>query len=788
MRFTMPRFLLGVLFLVIIMAFAWVELITTAVPSTIEDFYGPGSQPMESGTLENPNKCDNCHGGYDTIVEPAFLWRGSMMSQAARDPLFFASVAIANQDAPESGDLCIRCHTPKGWLEGRSTPTDGSALTAADRQGVTCDYCHRVVTQTPLGVNPYPSDSFYTVNTYDADQDYLETLDSLPLWVGNGMYIVDSDKSKRGPFTDPDANHQFFYSPLHNSSALCGTCHDVSNPAFSAVYDSMGNIVDYAPNSWGQPAPDFNPHSQLPIERTYSEWLMSAYNSPGGIPSTAFGGNLANVSSCQDCHMRDTTGYGCNKTPPLRDNLPMHDLTGANTFVPLIIDAVYPGETDAEALAAGILRARYMLRNAATMTMTVGDTTNPSASVHIINETGHKLPSGYPEGRRIWLQIRAWSESGELFASGAYDTTTAVLTHDDQIKVYEVKPGISPGLASALGLESGPSFHFVLNDSLYKDNRIPPRGFTNANFDSIQAAPVGYSYADEQYWDDTEYNFGFTDSVIAVEATLYYQTTTKEYVEFLRDENVTNSWGNTLYDLWSTHGKSRPELMQYVHWGAPVTDNDHDGYIAAVDCDDNNPDIRPGATELLNCIDDNCDGLVDEDFNSEIHSYWTGCADTSDWFNIDNWNLREVPAPDAHVVIPELVLGDVYPVIEDTVVFRSLHIEQFANLEISPFGHVTVDSNAMQIAAIVIEGEFLNYGTLEVEGSDTIGIQIGPTGSFDIYGLLEVEGSGGDGIKNEGSMHVTTTGIVRLSSISGQPVVNSSAAIFTISGEVIVED
>ena len=150
--------------------------------------------------------------------------------------------------------------------------------------------------------------------------------------------------------------------------------------------------------------------------------------------------------------------------------------------------------------------------------------------------------------------------------------------------------------------------------------------------------------------------------------------------------------------------------------------------------------------------------------------------------------MSEVPAPDAHVVIPELVLGDVYPVIEDTVVFRSLHIEQFANLEISPFGHVTVDSNAMQIAAIVIEGEFLNYGTLEVEGSDTIGIQIGPTGSFDIYGLLEVEGSGGDGIKNEGSMHVTTTGIVRLSSISGQPVVNSSAAIFTISGEVIVED
>jgi len=41
---------------------------------------------------------------------------------------------------------------------------------------------------------------------------------------------------------------------------------------------------------------------------------------------------------------------------------------------------------------------------------------------------------------------------------------------------------------------------------------------------------------------------------------------------------------------------------------------------------------------------------------------------------------------------------------------------------------------------------------------------------------------------NEGNMHVTTTGIVHLSSILGQPVVNSPAAVFTISGEVVVED
>jgi len=74
------------------------------VPTTINDFFLPGSQPNQSGNLEHLSKCDNCHGGYDTVVEPAFNWRGSKMSQTARYPLHYASVTDANQDATESGD------------------------------------------------------------------------------------------------------------------------------------------------------------------------------------------------------------------------------------------------------------------------------------------------------------------------------------------------------------------------------------------------------------------------------------------------------------------------------------------------------------------------------------------------------------------------------------------------------------------------------------------------------------------------------------------------------------
>src|SRR5574341_1602074 len=126
-------------------AFVFAVSALASVPTTLNDFFFPGSQPGQSGQMETPDKCDNCHGGYNRAVEPAFNWRGSMMAQAARDPLFFACMAIANQDAPQSGDLCIRCHSPKGWLEGRSVPTNGSALTSEDREGIMCHFCHKMV-------------------------------------------------------------------------------------------------------------------------------------------------------------------------------------------------------------------------------------------------------------------------------------------------------------------------------------------------------------------------------------------------------------------------------------------------------------------------------------------------------------------------------------------------------------------------------------------------------------------------------------------------------------------
>ncbi len=104
----------------------------------------PGTQPGQASQIESVSKCDNCHGNFDPGGEPWFNWRGSMMAHASRDPIFWATVAIAEQDFDGAGDLCIRCHVPEGWLGGRSTPTDGSGLAEGDDDGVQCDVCHRL--------------------------------------------------------------------------------------------------------------------------------------------------------------------------------------------------------------------------------------------------------------------------------------------------------------------------------------------------------------------------------------------------------------------------------------------------------------------------------------------------------------------------------------------------------------------------------------------------------------------------------------------------------------------
>lgn len=541
-------------------AFAIVSPPGGRVATTLRDFDQPGTQPLElTAPIAPPSDCAACHGNYNAAVEPHFNWQGSMMAHASIDPLFEANMAIANQDAPDSGDLCLRCHIYPGWVQGRSVPTSGSAMLPADKTGVSCDICHRMVDPVyKPGLSPA------------SDQAILAALTFPGTNIGNGMLVLDPAATRRGPFTNTASPHEVIVSPFHRSAALCGTCHDVSNPELEK--DAQGG---YSPNTLNSAAATFSPHRLGPVERTYSEWLNSAYNTPQGVYAPEFAGNKPGgmVATCQDCHMRDVTGPGCDPAQypavPVRTDLPLHDMTGSSTWLPLLLAELYPGQVSAAAVTAGVARATLMLQNAADVALR--DATNSAGfSVLVTNNTGHKLPTGYPEGRRMWINVKFYdTATNQVGESAAYDSPTGVLAHDAQAKIYEVHPGLDTNLANALGLPIGPSLHFVLNNRIFEDNRIPPRGFSNATFTAFGGAPVGHNYADGQYWDETPYTL--PAGATRAQVRLYFQSTSKEFVEFLRDENRTNTKGQQLFDLWNTRGKCPPTLMAEATWVTPFT-------------------------------------------------------------------------------------------------------------------------------------------------------------------------------------------------------------------------
>jgi hypothetical protein len=614
-----------------------------------QNLFMPGSQQGDV-SLESSNRCGNCHGGYNQAAEPYYNWNGSMMAQAARDPLWIATMAVALQDSKavlgnyNAGDLCIRCHSPMGWLGGRSEPTNTSALTGSDFEGVACDFCHKMVDPiaarmqddvpaegTSLGITE-------AANTYQMDLTMLSPLSlfdgtpffspssdlpthygdgGLPNYVesGSGQFFVDASTPKRGPRADAEPKHQWAYSRYHQSKYFCATCHDVSNPV-------VGRLQGDDPEK--QAAATYG-H----VERTFSEFMLSAYGNGGAMTADAIGVGVAN--KCQDCHMRNVTGPAANKRGiAVRDDLALHDITGGNawmsgilasvdqsgpTFDPynyaILSGAKYGGASIdvggiqgfGQALVDGQARALQQLQMAATLAVVTDDP--GTLAIRVTNNSGHKLISGYPEGRRMFLNVAFYDANGLLLGEvNQYDPL--VTATDAGGNESYVSGGVLGNRNEELIWEAHMSSeitgedktqHFVLATGREKDNRIPPRGFQIASAAERMVVPVWNGVEDPGYFTSAEYEGGYDEVTVAKPAgatswaaTLYYQTTSKEYVEFLRDEingsgNITlgiagayiaqsdpffsnlKGWGNAMWDLWLHNGGSAPVAIASIYGG-----------------------------------------------------------------------------------------------------------------------------------------------------------------------------------------------------------------------------
>ncbi|WP_169796480.1 MYXO-CTERM sorting domain-containing protein [Chondromyces crocatus] len=705
----------------------------------------PGTQPDQGLILEASASCMDCHADFDPNIESGFTWRGSMMAQAGRDPFFWAAMTVAAQDSiwafgrPNAADLCERCHMIGGWLGGRSDPPNGSMMAGRDFDGVQCDGCHRMfdpffsATAAGLregddwsgywgesGMSSTPSQAAAALaQTRDATEAQAITLfngapaydaqnqPALPGYTENasGQYHVAADIRKRGPYADAVSPHSTGYSRYHKSKFFCSTCHDVSNSAlanraFTATTPGDGATV--------LPSEEQSAFAYHGVERTFSEFMLSDYGQPGGAPGigpyepssfvTSRPGNV--IATCQDCHMPQRTGPGCDEfdariRPTESVEHPLggqgiHDLTGGNAFIPWILASTVPTSPnydpenasllrqgpnaltldldaglglDPHALLAASNRAVMQLKRAAAIEQLAYDPATGALSFRIQNHTGHKLITGYPEGRRMFVGVRLYQGANLLHEVNPYDGAAGTLkglagspgspalgaaeSHDDAL-VYEAHSS-----SNLTGQDH--TFHFVLATGMHKDNRIPPRGFRVAEAAARQAEPHWAGAAAPSHFTAAEYAGGHDDVSITlpqggdrVVVALYYQTTSREYMEFLRDQINGNGgtlasptlsgepqayvaqtdpffaklrlWGDTIWNLW-LHNKqvpgAAPVLMTQALLAMPTCQGQpngtpcEDGNLCTTgdtcvngacvgggmpDCNDQNP-----------CTDDACD-------------------------------------------------------------------------------------------------------------------------------------------------------------------------------------
>ena len=443
---------------------------------------------------------------------------------------------------------------------------------------------------------------------------------------------------------------------------MCGTCHDISNPALA----NLGADTNTPLPSETQPA-----YSYAHVERTFSEFMLSGYGKDGGMTGTgpyapevfdtSHAGNI--IATCQDCHFRDIDGVEAAKNGVTRPDgssdhplsgVPEHRMIGGNLWVPYLLASTVPtspnySPTNAALLGQGsaaltldlsqgealdpnllletIDRSGQMLQDSISMINESYSLSNRTFTLRLQNHTGHKLISGYPEGRRMFLNIKAYVGDDVIYEINPYDDTVGTLRgldgdyspsspalepweeYRDEM-VYEVHQS-----SSLLGVNE--TFHMALATERYKDNRILPQGFDITNAAVRLCEPVWHGHSDTNFYSSSnfytqaEYEGGYDEVTVElpigtekIEAGLYYQTTSREFIEFLRDEingtggTLTNTayiaqtdpwfsglkaWGDTIWDLWENNKDvpgAAPVLMTNTFVQMDVSDTDGDGIPA----------------------------------------------------------------------------------------------------------------------------------------------------------------------------------------------------------------
>ena len=200
----------------------------------------------------------------------------------------------------------------------------------------------------------------------------------------------------------------------------------------------------------------------------------------------------------------------------------------------------------------------------------------------------------------------------------AFDRVTGAVTHT---------------LADIAALNAGEyieTFHFVLNNKVVKDNRIPPYGMAYDESLTRSVLPVPATQygnpgagATFDYWDDVTLNP--PAGAVTADISLMYQPTSYEYIQFLYLANngsvpfLANE-GSNLLDAWLNTGMAAPHIMASTTWTATLQDADGDGLPDSVETNTGTYNGPSDTGTDPNVPDTDGDGLND---GAEVNTYAT---------------------------------------------------------------------------------------------------------------------------------------------------------------------
>jgi hypothetical protein len=181
----------------------------------------------------------------------------------------------------------------------------------------------------------------------------------------------------------------------------------------------------------------------------------------------------------------------------------------------------------------------------------------------------------------------------------------------------------------------------------------------------------------------------------------------------------------------------------------PFVDADEDGYCQDLDCDDQDESIYPGALEICDGKDNNCDGIVD---GGEIVT-WNGEGDGISWSDGDNWDQDMVPLKCQHVIINT---SDSI-VIKSNPTIKSLFLGEDAILQLIPDSELNIDGdNSNAHISAKVHGKLIIQGRCNIMDSQNQGMQV--------FGMLI----------NQGRLYINLVAIESLNVELGGVFINES--------------